>query len=451
MSSNKEHNGPLDDEAISAVPLDKRQHWMSPAIVFGGLEFTIPVLMVGGALAVAFNLETILLILVIALVIQWVGNTVNGYMGAKTGRASSVIARASFGTTQARVLIGTLIFVVSLGWWAIQTAVAGEAIAAMLGIDYETEWWKWAAITVVIGLIFAVPSVLGFTSMKWTDYLAMPAGLLLIVTGVYLAIDTSGIDGLFVWEGDGSMTVIGGITLVIGVNVSQWLIAADYTRYAKPRLSDNIKIPLGIVAVGFPLFVVGAVMAISVGEADIVQVMVGLGFAFWGFITLWLATWTSQLVNNYTMGLALANMLNINSAKGRSWLTLGGTIIALVIALAGFLDYFTSFLISSSLLYTAVAGVMFSDFFFVRKQSFDNNRGWNWVATISALVGLVFGAFTQYVWPMGIPPVQTLIISGIVYLIASRIKARYAPCMFCAPETFRRSDTATPARRPDTV
>ncbi|MBM7855068.1 purine-cytosine permease-like protein [Desulfohalotomaculum tongense] len=35
-------------------------------------------------------------------------------------------------------------------------------------------------------------------------------------------------------------------------------------------------------------------------SADSVQVMVNLGFPFWGFLILWFATWTSQLVNNYS-------------------------------------------------------------------------------------------------------------------------------------------------------
>lgn len=418
------------DEAITPVPDGQRQHWLSPAFVFGGLEFTIPVIMVGAALAADFRLTTILVILVIALAIQWVGNAIAGYIGAKTGRASSVIARASFGTLQARMVIGTIIFIVSLGWWAIQTAVAGQAIAAMLGIDYEENWLGWALVTVVIGLIFAIPSVIGFTSMKWTDYLAMPAGLVLIVTGVYLALSTSGLSGLLAWDPKGGSSILAGITLVLGVNVSQWLIAADYTRYAKPTLSDNIKIPLGIVAVGFPLFLVGAVMAISVGDADLVNVMVGLGFAFWGFVILWLATWTSQLVNNYSMGLALANMLNINSGKGRAWLTFGGTILAIVIALLGILDHFTAFLNFSAIIYAATAGVVFADFFLVRGQRFQENPGWNWVASAAGTVGIVVGGLTQYVWQLGIPPVQTLLAAGITYTAASRLKSRIAPDRF---------------------
>lgn len=430
MTKKTQTAAPAADEAIAPVPAEQRQHWLSPAIVFGGLEFTIPVIMVGAALAADFRLTTIIMILVVALTIQWVGNTIAGYIGAKTGRASSVIARASFGTAQARFVIGTIVFIVSLGWWAIQTAVAGQAIATMLGVDYETEWGTWAIITVVIGLIFAAPSVIGFTSMKWTDYLALPAGLVLIVTGVYLALSTSGLSGLLAWDPDGEASVLAGITLVLGANVSQWLIAADYTRYAKPTLRDNIKIPLGIVAVGFPLFLVGAVMAISVGDADLVNVMVGLGFAFWGFIILWLATWTSQLVNNYSMGLALANMLDINSGKGRAWLTFGGTLIAIAIALVGILDHFTAFLNFSAIIYAATAGVIFSDFFFVRKQEFQDNRGWNWIATAAVAAGLTVGGLTQYVWQIGIPPVQTLLAAGVFYVIASRLKARTAPDRF---------------------
>lgn len=43
------------------------------------------------------------------------------------------------------------------------------------------------------------------------------------------------------------------------------MIAADYTRYAKPTIKDNTLIPTGIVLVGFPLFMVGAVMSVGVG------------------------------------------------------------------------------------------------------------------------------------------------------------------------------------------
>ncbi|MGY0692185.1 purine-cytosine permease family protein [Virgibacillus sp. FSP13] len=419
------------DEALQAVPIDQRQHWLTPAMIFGGLEFTIPVLMVGATLAGSYGLSEIFFLLIIALfVIQWIGNALQGYIGAKTGRSSSVIARTSFGAMQARFIVGLTIFVVSLGWWAVQTSVAGNAISAMFGVDYTTQWGLWALITVIAGLLFAIPSIIGYSSMKWTDYIAVPAGLVLIGAGIYFALKNTGWETISNWNPEPSIGILAAISLIIGANVSQWVIASDYTRYAKPTIKDNALIPTGIVLVGFPLFIVGAVMSVGVGDADIVNVMMNLGFPVWGFLILWFATWTSQLVNNYSMGLALANMLNVNSNKGRAFLTLGGTIIAIFVALAGILDYFMDFLYLTALVYPAIAGVMMVDFFLIRKRTWRDNSGWNWMATIALVAGTLLGYLTQYVTTFGLPAVQSLIVSGIVYYIAMKIKAKVAPDHF---------------------
>lgn len=420
-----------EDEALQAVPENQRQHWLTPAMIFGGLEFTIPVLMVGATLAGSFGLGKIFFILIISLFgIQWIGNSLQGYMGAKTGSSSSVIARTSFGSVQARFIVGLTIFAVSLGWWALQTAVAGNAISAMFGVDYTTQWGLWALITVVAGLLFAIPSIIGYNSMKWTDYIAVPAGLLLIGAGIYFALRNTGWETISTWKPEPTMGILAAISLVIGANVSQWVIASDYTRYAKPTIKDNVLIPSGIVLVGFPLFIVGAVMSVGVGDADIVNVMMNLGFPLWGFLILWFATWTSQLVNNYSMGLALSNMLNVNSNRGRALLTFAGTIIAIIIALAGILDYFMDFLYLTALVYPAIAGVMMVDFFIIRKRTWQDNAGWNWMATIALVVGTLLGYLTQYVTTFGLPAVQSLIVSSLVYYIAMKIKAKIAPDQF---------------------
>ncbi|MFG3612703.1 purine-cytosine permease family protein [Rummeliibacillus stabekisii] len=419
------------DQALDSIPESQRQHWLTPAMIFGGLEFTIPVLMVGASLAASFGLSTILVILIISLFgIQWIGNTLQGYIGAKTGRASSVIAKTSFGSVQAKVLVGLTIFLVSLGWWAVQTAVAGNAISAMFGIDYKNNWIGWAVVTVICGLLFALPSIIGYSSMKWTDYIAVPAGLLLIAGGIYYALKNTGWETISSWHPEPTMSIWAAISLVIGVNVSQWVIASDYTRYAKPTWKDNFIIPSGIILVGFPLFIVGAIMAVGVGDADIVNVMMGMGFPIWGFLILWFATWTSQLVNNYSMGLALANVLNVNSGKGRALLTLLGTILAIIVALLGILDHFMDFLYLTALLYPAIGGVMMADFFIIRKQEWEDKNGWNWMATIALVAGIFVGYLTQYVYNVGLPAVQSLLVSAIVYMIAMRVKKNIAPDHF---------------------
>lgn len=440
MSKNNEASGMGNDNPLESVPLNKRQHWTTPAVIFGGLEFTIPVLMVGATLAGAFGLTTIFWIVMFSMIVlQWAGNAVQGHIGAKTGRPSSVIAKNSFGNLQARIIAGGTIFLASLGWWALQTAVAGNAISAMFGIDYETQWGIWALITIVAGLLFAIPSIIGYNSMKWTDYLAVPAGLLLVVAGIYFALRDTGWTQLLEWSPQPSMSIFAAISLIIGANVSQWVIASDYTRYAHPRWKDSILIPLGIVGIGIPLFMVGAIMSVGVGDADIVNVMLNLGFPVWGFLILWLATWTSQLVNNYSMGLAFSNLLNVNSNKGRQVLTLIGTLIAIVVALAGILDYFEDFLYLTALVYPAIAGVMFADFFFLRNQTWKNIESWNYMATVAAIIGIVLGYYTQYVNVWGIPAVQSLIAAFISYYLLMWIKAKLKPDEF-TPEKWLKNN-----------
>ncbi|OHO28177.1 permease [Corynebacterium sp. HMSC034B08] len=431
MTTKDEGTAFSNDNPLSPVPLEQRQKWITPAIIFGGLEFTIPVLMVGATLAASFSLGSVIWIVLLALLLfQWPGNAISGYIGAKTGLPSTVIAKNSFGVAQAKLIAAGTIFISSLGWWALQTAVAGNAFAAMLGIDPDTQWGMWALITAVAGLTFAIPSIIGYSSMKWTDYIAVPAGLLLIVAGIYFAVQNSSWEEIKAWNPEPIMTVVAALSLVIGVNASQWVISADYTRYAKPLWKDNVLIPWGIIGVGIPLFVVGAFMAVGIGEADIVAVMVELGFPFWGFLILWLATWTSQLVNNYSMGLALSNLMNVDSSRGRQWLTLVGTLIGIALALAGFLDYFTDFLYLTSLVYPAIAAIVTIDFFFIRKQQWEEIPGWNWVATVATLIGIGVGYYTQYANPIGIPALQSLFAAGIVYYIGMVLQSKTKPGKF---------------------
>lgn len=408
-------------DGAEEIPPDQRQHWMVPALIFGGLEFTIPVLMVGSVLIGSFSLKEVFVLLAIGLAIQWVGNALMGYMGSKTGRPSSTIARSSFGESQSRFVLSVLVTIVCLGWFSVQTSITGNAISSMMGIDYEKNRLIWAGITIILGLVFALPSIIGYNSMKWTDYLAVPAGFALIIAGLFYSFSKTGLEGVLSWQPDHNMTYATAINIILGVNVAQWLISADYTRYAKPRKKDNILIPIGIIGVGFPLFIVGAIMSVGVGTPDIVKVMISLGFPFWGFLILWLATWTSQMVNNYSMGLALANLFNSKTNKGRSILTFLGTVVAIGVSLSGIADHFIDFLMFSGILYAACSSVMMSDFFLVAKGEWKERASWNWIATGSMALGAIVGGLTQYVYTIGIPILHTFITTALVYAVVMRV------------------------------
>ncbi|OFT28386.1 hypothetical protein HMPREF3171_09015 [Corynebacterium sp. HMSC08F01] len=82
MTTKDEGTAFSNDNPLSPVPLEQRQKWITPAIIFGGLEFTIPVLMVGATLAASFSLGSVIWIVLLALLLfQWPGNAISGYIG----------------------------------------------------------------------------------------------------------------------------------------------------------------------------------------------------------------------------------------------------------------------------------------------------------------------------------------------------------------------------------
>lgn len=406
------------DYASGAIPENARQPWYVPAFIFGGLEFCIPVLLIGGILIGNFSLLEIIGILLIGLVFfQWIGNAIQGYIGSKTGLTSSALAALSFGKEQSRIIVGIVILALTLGWWAIQTSVAADAFSALVGINSDENFFLYILSTAGIGILFAIPSILGYASIKWVDYVAIPAGLLLVTVALYLSIQNMGWEKITEWNPEGNMSFIEAINLVISINVAQWLIAPDYTRFAKPTWRDNILIPLGIIIVGFPLFLVGGIMSMGTGNSDIVQVMQELGFPAWGFVVLWVATWTSQLVSNYTGGLVLCNMFNLHDAKSRKKMTLLFAIIGIILALLGIMEQFVNFLYTLAVVVPVIAGVIMAHFFFVSKTQVATVKSWNWLATVSILAGILVGYVTQYQFPIGFPAVQSLIVSGALYVV----------------------------------
>jgi len=162
-------------------------------------------------------------------------------------------------------------------------------------------------------------------------------------------------------------------------------------------------------------------MSMGTGNSDIVQVMQELGFPAWGFVVLWVATWTSQLVSNYTGGLVLCNMLSLPDANSRKRMTLLFAVIGIILALLGIMDQFVNFLYTLAVVVPVIAGVIMAHFFFVSRSQVTTEQSWNWSATLSILAGILVGYLTQYQYSIGFPAVQSLLVSGALYTVLNNI------------------------------
>ena len=437
-NNNQEQDFFVSEAGIDPIPLDKRTSWVSPAIVWAGCEFAISVIMTGTGIISNFTLKEFFDLIIWTSNLNLAWRWYQQFLGALTGRSSSVIARAPFGDVQSRILISFFAIFNLVGWWAIQTAITGNAQCTMFGINYVENHMAWVIVTVIAGILFAIPPIIGYSSMAWTDYIAVPGGLLLTVAAFYLSIKGVGFDYIWSYTPERNMLFTNAVSLVVGANVAQFVLMADYTRFCKPKFKDAFLVPLGVVATGFVLFTMGAVMGIGSGTADfdVVAAMKELGFGWWGFLVLWLAQWTSQLVNVYSLGLSLCNMFDMNTERQRKLLTIVGSIVGLVLALGGILNQFQNFLFFIALAFPAIGSIMAVDYFILHDRKWEDKKGWNIVATIALAVGLFIGYYTQYMRPWGIPAIQSYIISGGLYYVLTYVKAKIAPDQF-TPEQWK--------------
>ena len=73
-----------------------------------------------------------------------------------------------------------------------------------------------------------------------------------------------------------------------------------------------------------------------------------------------------------------------------------------------------------------IENIIFADFF-LRRKGYDYDAGtWNWTATIAMAAGGVVGILTAYVTTIGIPAVQTLLVSYVIYYFAMKAKLQKA-------------------------
>lgn len=430
----------INEAGMTPIPLNKRESWLPAAIVWAGCEFTISVIMGGAGLVSGLGTKRFLFtVLGVLLLITRPTDALNSYVGAVTGRSSTAITRSSFGALQSRTIISGIITFNVLGWWGIQTAVTGDALCALLGIDYSENKLAFILLIIVAGIVFAVPAIMGYTSIKIVDYIAVPAGLLFLIAAFYLAIKDVGFGTIWNYTpaAGNVIPMQDAIGVLVGTNVSQMIIMADYTRNVKPEKKHAFLVPLGVISTGFLLFMMGAAMGVGRDTYDIVKIMQELGFGWWGFIVLWLAQWTSQLVNGYSLGLSACNMADVKTERGRKITTSVAIGIALVAALLGILDRFTDFLILTSLLFPPVGSIMVVDVLILNKKKWQDKQGWNWVATVALVVGLALGYVTQYVYRIGIPAVQSYLITGALYYILSYYQTKSNPNGVFAAERFK--------------
>ena len=388
--------------------------WYSLAgIWFGGIV-SVPALLVGSTLiaSLSFNYSIWAGLIGFSFVVLFM--SLLSIAAVEKRKATVSLAASSFGENGAKLIVGLVIGLSTLGWFGIQSNIAGASFSKILVEMNGPEIPIWLS-SVFWGSIMVLTAVFGFKYLKWLNYIAVPAIIILLIYGLVITFQTHSFGEILNFTPKENMPLLQAIGFTIGFISVGGVISPDYNRFAATKKDAILGSLLGIIPSALCLLAIGAILAITQGTYDIVEIFSTLGFPFLAMSILILATWTSNVINIYSSGLAFNNLFNRGN-ENRSKTTLIVGVFGILLAALGVLSHFMSFISLLTITITPIAGVMISDYFISQTYK-ENAQKINWKGIFSWMSGVIL----MLSMTSEIKNIMGIISAAFVYFILQKI------------------------------
>lgn len=386
------------------VPRHARKNALALSAVMLGLTFFSASMWTGGRLGTGLALHDFFLAVLAGNLMLGVYTATLGYIGARTGLSTHLLARYSFGA-KGSWLPSLLLGGTQVGWFGVGVAMFAIPVAKATG-------WDINLLIVASGALMTLTVYFGIAGLTVLSAVAVPAILVLGSYSVALAIEQHG--GMAMWQQlvpSDPLTLPTAITLVVGSFISAGTLTADFVRFGR---SARTAVLIALVAffVGNSLmFVFGAAGAAAVGQADISDVMIAQGLLIPAIIVLGLNIWTTNDNALYASGLGFSNITGLSS---RVLSMVNGTIGTL--SALWLYNNFVGWLTFLSAAIPPVGGVIIADFLTRRARYADFTTTQfatiRWVAIACVAIGVACGH-----WIPGIVPLNAVVGAFVAYLI----------------------------------
>ncbi|WP_352419321.1 cytosine permease [Proteiniborus sp.] len=414
--SEKNNSNALEN-AFNSVPDSERKSLLSLTVVLAGYPIALSNFVIGGAVGVGmtFSKATTTLLVGNAILIAIVLAT--GYMAFKTGLSTSFLSRRVFGKK------GSTIFSLLLAFSSVTWISLNGDIFARL-IDSTFSWWPLPiSITAILCIaLWTQSAIRGYKGLEFISYLGVPAALVMSIAGVIAVGKASGgYADIFTYVPATSLSFTAATASIIGGWVFGATITPDVCRFAK---STRDLVIAGIVAftIGcFGLQFAGALVGIKTGNGDFTAAMTSLGLGVLAFFAAIFCLWTTQDNNIYGASLAIQNVLDDTSLKGKvkhKHIALAIAGLAAIFAALGIFNYLVPITQTLSVLIPPVPGLLIAEEAFVRNSK--ENMKVNPIAMVSWLLAGI-ASYIALKTDMFVPPIVGIISSVIFYVILSKI------------------------------
>jgi len=344
------------DYPVTPVPAHARKGFFSLMVVLLGFTVFTPTMLAGASLGEAFGLGQLLLVIAIGSLVLGAYVSVLGWIGARTGLTTVVMARYTLGTRGSK-LASVLLGGTQIGWYGVVVGTIGELTAQAFG--WESYAAK-AAIMIGVSALMCATACYGYRGMYWVSLVSTPLILILAFWVMLRSLDeVGGWAGLAAVEPGGTMPVAVAVTTVVGTFVSAGTQAPNWTRFGRTGGQAVVACLVGFLIGNALMIFFGAIGAITFGEGDFVLVLYQLGLVGWGLFLLFGNLWKSNADTAYAFGVAGAELFE---RPRKTPFVIAGSVIGTVLALVGVHEHLPQYLGLLGTFIPPLGGVIIGDY-----------------------------------------------------------------------------------------
>ncbi|SCK02813.1 Cytosine permease [uncultured Eubacterium sp.] len=408
-------NFEVESITLEKVPDSEKKSWPSIAFIWAGNVICVPALMVGAMVSSGLNFKESIAAMFIGYGIVVALMMLIAAQSAQTGRPTAVAVSRALGERGSQVTISLIIAVSMVGWYAYQTIVCATSFCSLMQSSFGIAFPEWIA-CIFWGGLMLITAFYGIGLTKILNIVSVPLLFIFLIYGVSIALGNGGAEVLAAYNPGGEGGMVMGITISVGGFISGAATCGDYNRYSKNGKSAALSCLFGVIPAGVGALACGAILAICSGNSDITIMFANVGLPAIGMIVLILATWTTNVGNAYSAGIAVVNMFKLRDDR-RAIVTAICGLIGIALSLGGIVYYFVDFLSLLSYFITPICAVLIADYWVMGKGRADTWKpfpGVNWLGIIAWLVGSAVTYFDTFFIPEIVGIVATIVVYAVL-------------------------------------
>lgn len=355
------------DYPVTPVPMSARKSFFSLTVVLLGFTIFTPTLLAGAALGPTHTFSSLMYVIFLGSLILGSYVATLGYVGAKTGLTTVVMARHCFGNRGSK-LASLLLGGTQIGWYGVVVGTIGDLTAQAFGWE---SFGAAAIVMIVSSFLMCLTACYGYRGMYLVSLVSTPLIIILLLWVAYRSLgEVGGFAGLLAIEPTRHMTIPAAITIVVGTFVSAGSQAPNWTRFGRTGAEAFWACVIGFLIGNGAMIIFGAIGAITFGEGDFVLVLYDLGMVFWGLALLFGNLWKSNADAAYAFGVAGSEMFNHTT---KTPFIVGGVVIGTLLALLGIQHFLVGYLSLLGTFIPPLGGIIIADYWCKMRHGLADN------------------------------------------------------------------------------